>query len=245
MERLGESPETVIPLHLLREGACEVFCVGSPHDPEGVIIQPTEYPQEPIAFGGAEAIASILPKLSGWTCLNVPGDLADTLMEDVRRAAGAPTIRVQDDVYHILESPAPELHVPDVRLMGVEDADLFRSASDELDGVDEAWLLRNLEHGYVAGAVRDGQIVSLTHTFAITRRYADLGVTTKMEWRRQRLATATASLVARAVQRDGRIPVWSCGGGNEASLAVAARLGFSEVSRRVYLIPVKNPEAAR
>lgn len=244
-EYLGESPETVIPLHMLREGTCEVFCVGSPHDPEGVVIQSTEYPQEPIAFGGAEAIASILSSMAGWTCLNVPVTLADTLRDDVRQAADAPSIRALDDVYHILDIPAPEFPAPDVRLMTREDVDLFRSPSGEMDGADEAWLVGNLEHGHVAGAIRDGRVVSLAHTFAVSEVYADLGVRTAPEWRRQGLATAAASLVARAIQRDGRIPVWSCGGTNEASLAVAARLGFREVARRVYLVPDLEPDTVR
>lgn len=240
---LGESPETVIPLHMLEHGACEVICVGSPHAPEGVVIQSTEYPEEPIAFGGAEAVASILPMLFGWTCINVPADLANSLEDDVRRAASAPAVRMLDDVYHILEIPSPEYSVPDVRLMTFEDSDLFRSTPVGLDGADEVWLLSNLEHGHVAGAIRDGHIVSIARTFATSKVYADLGVRTMTDWRRKGLATATAALVARAIQRDGRIPVWSCGGGNEASLAVAAHLGFREVSRRVYLIPVTTTEA--
>ncbi len=239
---LGESPETVIPLHMLQQGTCEVVCVGSPHDPEGVIIQSTAYPEEPIAFGGAEAIGSILPTLSGWTCLNVPAGLADALAEDVRRAAGTSAVRMQDDVYHVLDAPAPETNLPDVRLMTPVDVAFFRSAPEEFGGVDASWLLEHLRHGHVAGAIRDGRVVSLAHTFATTGAYADLGVTTVPAWRRRGLATAAAALVARAVQGDGRIPVWSCGGTNEASLAAAARLGFREVSRRVYLIPVKEAE---
>jgi len=241
-EFLGESPETVIPLHFLRNGACEVICVGNPHAPEGVVIQSTLYPEEPIAFGRAEAIASFLPALSGWTCLNVPAELANALAEVVRRAADSPSVRMLDDVYHILETPAPELRLPDVRLMRGEDADLFDAESDGLEGVDGAWLLDNLERGCVAGAIRDGHVVSLAHTFATSKVYADIGVRTLTEWRRMGLATATASLVARAIQQDRRIPVWSCGGGNVASLALAARLGFREVSRRVYLIPVMASE---
>ena len=237
-EWLGESPETVIPLHMLQQGTCEAVCVGSPHDPDGVIIQSTVYPEEPIAFGTAEAIASALPGLSGWTCLNVPRDLAGSLAEDVRRAAGAASVRTQDDVYHVLETPAPEVSVPDVRLMTPADVAFFRSSPADLGGVDAAWLLEQLRHGHVAGAVRDGRVVSIAHTFAISESYADLGVTAVPEWRRQGLATAAAALVARAIQVNGRTPVWSCGGTNEASLAAAARLGFREVSRRVYLVPV-------
>ena len=52
-------------------------------------------------------------------------------------------------------------------------------------------------------------------------------------------ATASASIVARRIQDLGRIPVRSAGEDNEASLHIAAhiaaKLGFAEVSRLVYL----------
>ncbi|MDQ3655635.1 MAG: GNAT family N-acetyltransferase, partial [Chloroflexota bacterium] len=70
----------------------------------------------------------------------------------------------------------------------------------------------------------------------------DIGVATLDRWRRQGLATAAAAQVAGAIQRDGRIPVWSCGGHNAASLAIAARLGFREVARRTYLVPAFEAE---
>jgi predicted GNAT family acetyltransferase len=62
-------------------------------------------------------------------------------------------------------------------------------------------------------------------------------VYTKEAYRRRGFATAAASLVARRVQEAGQIPVWSAGGHNVASLRVAEKLGFEEVSRRVYVIP--------
>ena len=49
------------------------------------------------------------------------------------------------------------------------------------------------------------------------------------------LATASESIVARRIKDLGRIPVWSAGEDNEASLHIAAKLGFAEVSRRVDL----------
>jgi RimJ/RimL family protein N-acetyltransferase len=48
--------------------------------------------------------------------------------------------------------------------------------------------------------------------------------------------------VAQAIQADGRVPVWSCGAPNLASMAIARRLGFEEVSRRTYLIPEWDDE---
>ena len=56
---------------------------------------------------------------------------------------------------------------------------------------------------------------------------------------RRRRATPASRL-----QQQALIPVWSAGETNAASLQVARKLGFAEVSRRIYLIPKKD-QAAR
>lgn len=236
-EWFGDEPTTVISLHFLREGRADVSCVGSPHDPEAVVIQIADYPEEPTAWGEAEAIASVLPMLSGWTCLNVPAGVAGDLVDAVRHAAGAASVRLMDDVYFTLPEPVLAFPLLDVRLLTAEDRDLLDAASPELVGGNADALLEEMTWGHVAGAIRDGQLVAIAHTFARSERHVDIGVATLERWRRQGLATATAVLVAVAVQDGGRIPVWSCGGTNAASLATARRLGFQEVDRRVYLIP--------
>ncbi len=236
-EWLGDSPTTVISRHFLREGQAEVVCVGSPHDPEAVVIQLTGYPEEPTAFGDAEAIASVLPMLQGWTSINVPADAADALIDPVRHAAGAASVRLLDDIYHELTDPVRQVHLPDVRLLTTDDHDLLRSAPAELVGDSADSLIEEMTWGHLGGAIRDGGLVSIAHTFARSERHVDIGVATMQAWRQQGLATAAAAAVAGAIQRDGQIPVWSCGGNNAASLAIAARLGFREVARRTYLVP--------
>ncbi len=86
-----------------------------------------------------------------------------------------------------------------------------------------------------AGAVVDGRLVGLAHVSAITERHANIGVSTLEPWRGRGFATAAASIVARVVSETGRTPVWSAGEGNTASLRVAAKVGFEEVSRRTYV----------
>ena len=235
---LGDTPETVIALQFLREGTCEVLCVGDPADLEGVIIQSHEMPTEPIAFGtSAEAIASLLPHLAGWSCINVPATLADELLEPVATLAGASGMRLLDDIYHELRRPVDHAVSADTRLLTHDDRDLIVAAPVEMigDGVDR--LMETLDQGHVAGATRNGSLVALAYTFATSEKHADIGVVTHPDWRGQGLATEVAALVAGAIQDDRRIPVWSCGGTNLASLRIAARLGFVEVSRRIYLIP--------
>lgn len=238
IEALGDTPETVIPLQFLHEQSCEVLCVGDPAQLEGIIIQAFEMPQEPIAFGtSAEAVASLLPHISGWTCLNVPANLADGLLEPFGEIAGASGIRLLDDVYHTLETPVDRGLVGDARLLTPMDIDVIDSAPEEMIGDGRDRLLETIQHGHVAGAIRDNMLVSFAYTFATSDRHADIGVVTHPDWRGQDLATSVSATVIMAVQAEGRTPVWSCGSTNLASMRVASKLGMQEVSRRVYLIP--------
>jgi len=55
-------------------------------------------------------------------------------------------------------------------------------------------------------------------------------------WCGRGFATAAAAIVAQCVQEAGQTPVWGAGEGNTVSLRVASKLGFTEVSRRTYVI---------
>jgi predicted GNAT family acetyltransferase len=92
-----------------------------------------------------------------------------------------------------------------------------------------------LEDGVVAGAVVDGELVAVGSTLAVSVLYADLAVVTLGAWRGRGLATACASLVAAAIRRSGRLPVWSTGEDNVTSLRVAQKSGFKAVGRRTYV----------
>ena len=91
-------------------------------------------------------------------------------------------------------------------------------------------------NGAAAGAVVDNRLVALAHTNAMTARITAISECSPTKsWRGRGFATAAASIVAHCIRERGRVPVWSAGEDNAASLRVAAKLGFVEVSRRVYL----------
>ncbi len=98
-------------------------------------------------------------------------------------------------------------------------------------------LIRRRDNG--KWGMPDGRIVSTAQTAAITNGYADIGVATDEKWRGRGFATAAASIVARRIHETGRTPVWSCGEDNLASLRVAQKLGFEEVSRLTYVFRQK------
>jgi len=94
-----------------------------------------------------------------------------------------------------------------------------------------------LREGIVACAIVDQRIVALAHSNARTPNHGDIGVRTAEGFRNRGFATAAAAAVARGLFAAGQTPVWSAGETNTASLRVAAKLGFMQVSRRAYLIP--------
>jgi predicted GNAT family acetyltransferase len=110
---------------------------------------------------------------------------------------------------------------------------LLKAAPPELRGSNPEHLLNKTA---AAGAIINNQLVAIARNYALTEGYGDIGVFTLSEWRGRGLAAAAAAQVARWLQANGRIPVWSCGEHNLASLRVAEKLGFVENGRRVYII---------
>jgi len=145
-------------------------------------------------------------------------------------------VRYYGDVYHTLTRPVAHFDHPWVRRLAPADLALLEAAPRQMQGAGFGSLRCLLAEGVVAGAVVEGRVVAIAHTSGHSRRHADIGVFTHPDWRGRGLATAAAALVARQVQAAGQTLVWSAGEDNVASLRVAHKLGFAEVSRRTYVI---------
>lgn len=246
---LGDTPETVIAVHLLRRGQCSAYAVGGLARPDAVVIQPT-HPSlagEPTAFGpDPEAIWRLLRRLTGWTCVNVSNEVARRLGPIMESHLGRP-VRYLGDVYHTLDRPAATFGHPAAKRLARQDLALLAAASPEIR--DAALVFGSfeglLDEGVAAGAVVDGNLVAIACTTAQAGRHADLGVVTGEPWRGRGLAAACASLTAAGVQQAGRVPVWSAGENNGASLRLARKLGFEEVGRRTYVVPIEEGNEPR
>ncbi len=237
---LGDTPQTVISVHLLRRGLCRTYVAGDPSHFEGAIIQADFLPAEPTAFGSdPEVLWDLLQDVQGWDCVEVGLECAPALGEIIQTKMGV-RVRYYGDIYHMLPKPVVHFENEAVRQLTLADLELLESAPKELQGAGFGGPCGLLSEGLVACAIVSGQIVAIAHTSARTEHYADIGAFTQPEWRRHGFATAAASIVARRVQEAGQTPVWSAGEDNIASLRVAQKLGFVEVSRRVYLIPEKR-----
>jgi RimJ/RimL family protein N-acetyltransferase len=235
-DALGDTPETVQSVHMLGRGTCKAYVAGDPACFEGAIVQPVDWPEEPAGFGrDPELLWALLRLAEGWTCILVASECAPALAQIMEAETGCRT-RFLDDVTHLLAKPVTAYRDPAVRRLAPADLELLASVPLEL----RAGLWHSprelLTEGIIASAVVAGEVVATALTAACTDRYAEIGVYTLEAVRGRGYATAAASLVAQAAQEGGRIPVWGAGAHNQASLRVAQKLGFEEVSRRTYVI---------
>src|SRR3712207_4248961 len=77
---LGDSPETVISVHLLARGLAEAYVAGDPTRPDGVIVQGTSDPGELMSFGpDACVLWELLRPVEGWWCVSVVEPCAEEL----------------------------------------------------------------------------------------------------------------------------------------------------------------------
>ncbi len=230
-DALGDTPETVIPVHVLRHGLCDAYVTGDPSDCAATIVQPLSLKEEPFGFGeNADAIWELLSCAPGWRHINVALPLTAPLGAVIVRETRA-GLRRYGDIYHTLTRPAVTFHAPVVRELTLKDLPILQAAPAVVEG-DLDTMLRE---GIAAGTIVAGVLVAIAHTSAITDVYADIGVSILQPWQGRGFATVAASIVAGRIQASSRTPVWSAGEDNFASLRVARKVEFVEVSRRVYL----------
>ncbi|MFX0169086.1 MAG: GNAT family N-acetyltransferase [Candidatus Hodarchaeota archaeon] len=239
-ELLGDSPETILAVHALRRHDCQALVIGEFSAIQAAVIQRTEFPSEPQAFGtDVRAIWKLLQAIQGWDCVNVAWDVAESLGVLIHEKLRIP-VRYYGDFYYTLPKPVAQFRHEHVRRLGLEDLDLLESAPKEFRGHGYGSPRGLLEAGLVACGIVSGRVVSIAHTAGQTKKFADIGVITHKDWQNKGLATAAASIVAKVLQEKGIIPVWSAGDDNPPSVRIAQKLGFSKVSQRQYVILEKK-----
>jgi hypothetical protein len=76
------------------------------------------------------------------------------------------------------------------------------------------------------GALFGDRLVAVACPFYVGEQYEDIAVVTEPAARRRGLSTACATAVCADIRSRGRIPSWTTSTDNQASLGVAANLGF-------------------
>jgi hypothetical protein len=235
-DTLGDTSQTIIATHLLRRALCNAYVAGSSQDFDAAIIQAHRFPGEPVGYGAdPKLLWHLLQSVAGWFCVLVSTECAQGLGRLVTQATGAP-VRYLDDVCFELSHPAPVYRCEAVRVMTMDDLALIEAAPPQLRASCYRDVEDLLTHGVIACAILAGTVVATALTAARSERYAEIGVYTRKGYRRRGYATVAASAVCRRVQAGGQTPVWSAGASKAASLRVADRLGFREVSRGRYVI---------
>jgi GNAT superfamily N-acetyltransferase len=234
---IGEVPETLMSLEQLRRGLCRAYVRGSTGHPEAAAVLPTAFPGDVSVFGNkAEATFALLCQLDHWEAADVAVEQARPVAEWLGWATRR-KVMFSREHFFTLEQPAPTLPHPTVRMLGEADLPLLEAATEPLGMGD--WRFGSaaalLAEGIAAGAVISGELVAVAFTAAAGERYVDVGIVTREDARGQGLATAAAALVCAEIQAGGRTPVWGTSAENDASRRVTAKLGFLEVSQRVYL----------
>jgi hypothetical protein len=69
---LGDTPETVISVHVLRPELCQAYVTGDPASFDGAIVKADFLPAEPAGFGSdPEVLWDLLKRVQGWDCVDV------------------------------------------------------------------------------------------------------------------------------------------------------------------------------
>ena len=235
---IGDTPMTVISGSRLKRGMCDAYVAGTLPNVTVALVFDAYCPDEPCGFGtDADALWQLLKATDGWGCINVNTACAEPLGALIEADTGT-SVRYYGDVYHALLEPVHRHPNEAVRLQTLEDVKYLAEAPTEVQGNGYKTHEAMLTKGIAAGAIVDSNIVAIAHTYAETNLHADIGVSTLEAWRKNGFATAAASLVAQEIQAKGKVPVWSCGEDNIASLRGAQKLGFTEVGQRTYVIPI-------
>jgi GNAT superfamily N-acetyltransferase len=235
---LGDTPFTALTAGQVARGLCRAYVVGDPAAPEMAVVHPAAEPSEPIAFGtDTSALWTLLSRIPGWDCVNVPSGMAGEVASLLEKRIGAPT-RAVSERYYLLDHQPSASPTAAARRLGPGDLDLVRD-SDPLFRpffVGHGDVLGTLTEGVVAGILRGDRLASAVTTSAWCGTHVDLGAATLPELRSRGLATAAARVVCRDLRTAGRKPVWAAGEANRASWSIPEKLGFRLVGRREYVV---------
>ncbi len=238
---IGDTPTTLNVLDCLKQGKCRAYVFGKLPDITASLVIDTFFDD---AFCFATDVHALWHLLEFQTDLerfnfNVDPGHAKTLGQHIAAKTGC-SVKYYVEIHQALSEPTRPYSNEVVRLLTLADEELLAKVPAGIQGNSFQTPQKILTTGPVAAAIVDDGIVSIAHTYAYTDLHGGISVSTLEEWRGKGYATSTASLVAQQIQAMGKVPVWSCGEENAASLRTAEKLGFVEVSRRIYIVPISS-----
>ena len=240
---LSDTPFTVAPYFFLRRRACDVYADAAKRPAYGAIVPHSPAPD--VYVFGAHALdaaaqadlAVCLASIESACGYLVPRDLVQPI-----RARRAIEHEVEGLCFTSRQPPPgfriwrPEL----VRRLGPADLPLV----DDLPA-EAAFLHHNfgrpaalLADGLAFGVVRDGRLLSLAASLALTPRHCDVGVYTRRRHRHRRYATDCVEALVAHLFGQGIQPLWRIGIRQKAAIYFAEKMGMEEIGtdgQEVYL----------
>src|SRR5512140_1042713 len=131
-DALGDSPETALPVHLLRKGHGLVHMMGDLPGFAAVVIEDYDVGSELMAFGSdVLALWHLLSGMDAWEAVNAPAAIAAPLAAIMQHEMGLPN-RVVDDIYQVPAGPVAVVPNADVRLLTVADAAMLDDTPEDI-----------------------------------------------------------------------------------------------------------------
>lgn len=234
---IGDMPATLNVLDCLKQGMCRAYVFGNLPDITASLVIDTLYDDAFCFATDVNALWHLLEFQSDLERLifNVDPAYAETLGQQIALKTGI-SVKYNVEIHQALLEPVHSYSNEVVRLLTLADVELLAKVPAGVGGNSFQTPQRIITTGPVAAAIVNDGIVSIARTYAHTDLHGGISIITLDEFRRKGYATSAASLVAQQIQTMGKVPVWSCGEENIASLRTAQKLGFVEISRRIDIV---------
>lgn len=126
--------------------------------------------------------------------------------------------------------------LPSSYTLAPRDAQLFAHSFDAADTLASCGsLAQALHHTRGVMVLHDGDVVCEAATGAVVDGRIEVGITTHAQHRGRGLAIAACAALIAACEAESLAPWWDCAAHNEASVRLAARLGFGAGREYRYL----------
>lgn len=153
------------------------------------------------------------------------------LGDEEHAASHLPGWRMEPATLHLLPEDVCLPDVPDAVVRLVTTAEIMASDAVPVSLKDE---LRSAAlYSDIAAAFADGKPVSFCYCASTTEGLWDISIDTLEPYRRQGHAAKVVAFMVRRQAEEGKRPVWGAEESNQASMALARKLGFEPVERLV------------
>ncbi len=186
-------------------------------------------------FSDVSILNKTLKIVDNWWCVLVNNLCVAKKLGQLIEKTGQ-SVRYYENIDYLLARLVRDTTNHQARYLGIKDFGLMKESQKELQGAGFKNIKELLIRGIIAGVIINKKLVSISHTFAITEKYADVGTYTLKHYRARGYSTITATLVCSKLQKRGIMPVWGTGKDNRASKKVAEKLGFHKINSNFYVI---------